>query len=101
MKKKNNKTTNKKAYKIFLEWLDNYSDFISYHENDETVFLDIAGDDGGDVTKKGLKDDKSVIFDKPETVDNWYKEVMGCYDFVHPKTPEISFTEYYTQKAHE
>ena len=101
MKKKNNKTTNKKAYKIFLEWLDNYSDFISYHENKETVFLDIAGDDGGDVIKNGLKDDKSVIFDKPETVDNWYEEVMRCYDFVHPKTPEISFTEYYTQKTHE
>lgn len=90
---------NKITRKIFLEWLDKYSTIVYYHTSDDgtTTFLDILGSDGGDVTKTGLSDDRSVVFSKPETVDKWYKEIVDCFK-ESTKTnfslPMISFVEF-------
>lgn len=100
---KNKKEKSKITRDVFIEWIDNYSTVVAYHTSKTTTFLDILGWDGGDVTKTGLKDDRSVEFSKPETVDKWYKEVVeACreeykgekFDF-----PKVSFADFCKTKG--
>ena len=101
MKKEKSKITRE----IFLEWLDNYTTVVAYHTSIDktTTFLDILGGDAGDVTKTGLKDDRSVEFAKPETVDKWYKDVVECCNEyekgAHFDLPKVSFTDFCKSKS--
>lgn len=85
--------------KMFLKWLDTYGTGVSYMSTtDGTIFLDIAGWDGGDVGNDGLCDFENVNFSNPKSVDEWYAEIAEEYEGID-SLPEVSFEDFCKSKS--
>ena len=100
MDKKKAKKTGKcpVTRKDFIEWINDYTDWIGFHESTsgKTVFMDMDGYDGGDVYEYGLE--SGAKFSNPDSVD---KEIRkACKHFREPY-PTKSFKNFCKEKFGE
>lgn len=91
MKKQKSKSISPLKQK-FLDYLDNHVSFITFQKTvDGTTYLDIDGDDGGDILDNTLMDYPEVKFNQPETVDEF---IAGVADWCEAEIPRVSFSEF-------
>lgn len=84
--------------KDFMEWINNYTDWIGFHESTsgKTVFMDMAGFDGGDVYEDGLE--SGAKFANPDSVD---KEIREACKHFGESYPTKSFKDFCKEKFGE